>query len=59
MRVITLIENRPSKTYSQLAAEWGLSLYINFNGHNILFDTGASGLFAKNAEHPVYQCSFY
>ena len=51
MRVTTLIENRPSKTYSQLTAEWGLSLYITFNGHNILFDTGASGLFAKNAEH--------
>jgi 7,8-dihydropterin-6-yl-methyl-4-(beta-D-ribofuranosyl)aminobenzene 5'-phosphate synthase len=51
MKVTTLIENRPSKTYSHLAAEWGLSLYITFNGHNILFDTGASGSFAKNAEH--------
>jgi len=51
MKVTTLIENRPSKTGSQLAAEWGLSLHIAFNGHDILFDTGASGLFAKNAEN--------
>ena len=51
MKVTTLIENRPSKTDSQLAAEWGLSLHIAFKGHDILFDTGASGLFAKNAEN--------
>jgi len=51
MRVTTLIENRPSKTDSHLVAEWGLSLHITFNGHNILFDTGSSGSFAKNAEH--------
>ncbi len=50
MKVTTLIENRPSKTDSHLVAEWGLSLHIAFNGHNILFDTGASGAFAKNAE---------
>ncbi|MFO8083660.1 MAG: MBL fold metallo-hydrolase [Desulfobacterales bacterium] len=51
MKVTTLIENGPSKTDRRLAAEWGLSLYIEFNGHNILFDTGASSSFAKNAEH--------
>jgi metal-dependent hydrolase (beta-lactamase superfamily II) len=51
MRVTTLIENRPSKTGSHLVAEWGLSLHITFNGHNILFDTGSSGSFAKNAVH--------
>lgn len=51
MKVTTLIENRPSKTDRGLAAEWGLSLHIEFNGYNILFDTGASGSFAKNAEH--------
>jgi 7,8-dihydropterin-6-yl-methyl-4-(beta-D-ribofuranosyl)aminobenzene 5'-phosphate synthase len=27
-----------------------MSLHITFNGHNILFDTGASGSFARNAE---------
>ena len=51
MRVTTLIENRRSKTDSQLVAEWGLSLHITFNGHDILFDTGTSGSFTKNAEH--------
>lgn len=51
MRVTTLIENRSSKTDSHLVAEWGLSLHIIFNGHNILFDTGTSGSFVNNAEH--------
>jgi len=51
MKITTLIENRSSKTDPHLLAEWGLSLYITFSGHNILFDTGASGSFAKNAEH--------
>jgi len=51
MKITTLIENRPGKTDSRLVGEWGLSLHIAFNGHNILFDTGASGAFAKNAEH--------
>jgi len=51
MRVTTLIENRPSATDSQLVAEWGLSFHIAFNIHNILFDTGSSGSFVKNAEH--------
>ncbi|MDQ1331064.1 MAG: Lactamase protein [Thermodesulfobacteriota bacterium] len=51
VRITTLIENRPGKTDSNLAAEWGLSLHIVFNGHEILFDTGLSGAFAKNAGH--------
>ncbi len=51
MRVTTLIENRPSTTDSHLVSEWGLSLHITFNGYGILFDTGTSGSFAKNAEH--------
>jgi 7,8-dihydropterin-6-yl-methyl-4-(beta-D-ribofuranosyl)aminobenzene 5'-phosphate synthase len=51
MRVTTLIENTPSKSDSQLAAEWGLSLHIAFKDHGILFDMGSSGAFAKNAEH--------
>ena len=51
MKITVLIENRPSSTDSRLAAEWGLSLHVAFNGHNILFDTGASGSFANNAEH--------
>lgn len=51
MKITTLIENKPSVTGSSLVAEWGLSLHIAFNGHNILFDTGASGAFANNADH--------
>jgi metal-dependent hydrolase (beta-lactamase superfamily II) len=50
MRVTTLIENRPSKADPDLVAEWGLSLHIEFNSHNILFDTGASDSFAKNVQ---------
>lgn len=51
MKITVLIENRQSETDSRLAAEWGLSLHIAFNNHNILFDTGATGSFVKNAEH--------
>lgn len=51
MRVTTLIENSPSKTDPHLVAEWGLSLHITFSGYDILFDTGTSGSFVKNAEH--------
>ena len=50
MIVTTLIENKPSKTDSHLVSEWGLSLHITFNDYGILFDTGTSGSFAKNAE---------
>lgn len=31
--------------------EHGLSIYIEANGHNILFDSGQSDAFAQNAEH--------
>jgi 7,8-dihydropterin-6-yl-methyl-4-(beta-D-ribofuranosyl)aminobenzene 5'-phosphate synthase len=50
MKITTLIENRNSATKSDLVSEWGLSLHIEFNNHSILFDTGASGAFADNAE---------
>jgi 7,8-dihydropterin-6-yl-methyl-4-(beta-D-ribofuranosyl)aminobenzene 5'-phosphate synthase len=49
--ITTLVENRPDKAQPNLTAEWGLSLHIEFNGHRILFDTGISGVFAKNAEN--------
>lgn len=32
-----------------LGGEWGLSIYIEYQGKNILLDTGASALFFKNA----------
>lgn len=33
-----------------LTGEWGLAVYIEYNGANILLDTGASRLFLENAE---------
>lgn len=47
MKATILIDNITKGT---LAAEWGLSVHIEYNGHNILLDTGASGRFARNAE---------
>jgi len=51
MKITTLIENRRNKSDSKLAAEWGLSLHIDFNDHRILFDSGFSGSIVKNAEY--------
>lgn len=47
MRVTVLIENT---TDSELACEFGLSLYIEAEGKKILLDAGATGAFAENAE---------
>ena len=33
-----------------LESEWGLSILISADGRNLLLDTGASGLYAQNAE---------
>jgi 7,8-dihydropterin-6-yl-methyl-4-(beta-D-ribofuranosyl)aminobenzene 5'-phosphate synthase len=52
MKITTLIENRAITTDPVLVSEWGLSLHIAFNDYSILFDTGASGLFADNAKKP-------
>jgi 7,8-dihydropterin-6-yl-methyl-4-(beta-D-ribofuranosyl)aminobenzene 5'-phosphate synthase len=51
MKITTLIDNKESITEPDLTSEWGLSLYIEFNNHSILFDTGASGAFIDNAKH--------
>ena len=48
MIVKVLSENTTSS--EKLGSEHGLSLYIETGTHKILFDTGASGLFAENAE---------
>jgi len=48
MKIITLIENTASR--EDLAAEHGLSLYIETENHRILFDAGQSAAFADNAE---------
>lgn len=49
MKITVLIENTAPEG-SGLAFEPGLSLYIEYNGQNILLDAGISGDFAVNAE---------
>ena len=48
MKLKVLSENTTSS--EKLGSEHGLSLYIETETHKILFDTGASGLFAENAK---------
>lgn len=48
MKIVTLIENTTCRC--DLAAEHGLSLYIEALGCKILFDAGESGAFADNAK---------
>jgi len=48
MIVKTLVEN--TSVSEKFSYEHGLSLYIETSKHKILFDTGASGIFAENAE---------
>ncbi|MGH4141042.1 MBL fold metallo-hydrolase [Clostridium sp.] len=48
-KITTLIEDNPSVD-KKLYNEHGLSLYIEIDGIKILFDTGKSGDFVKNAE---------
>lgn len=47
MRIKILVDNNTRDT---LRAEWGLSLYIEYEGHNILLDAGTTGIFADNAK---------
>lgn len=48
LRITTLIENNPDDK-KELCYEHGLSLLIEADGKRILFDTGQSGDFIKNA----------
>ena len=48
MRIVTLVENTACR--EDLAAEHGLSLYIETETHKILFDAGQSAAFSGNAE---------
>jgi len=48
MRIVTLVDNVVNG--GDLQAEHGLSLFIETDGKKILFDTGQSGLFIKNAK---------
>lgn len=47
MRTTVLVDNISD---NGLNGEWGLSIYIEYQRKNILLDTGASGLFLKNAK---------
>lgn len=47
MKATVLIDNL---TKGALAAEWGLAVWIEYEEHRILLDTGASGKFAENAK---------
>lgn len=46
MKATVIIDNI---TQNDLIAEWGLAIHIEYNGHSILLDTGASDSFADNA----------
>lgn len=48
LKITTLIENEPDDG-AELAYEHGLSLFIEFDGKKILFDTGLTGAFLENA----------
>ena len=48
LKITTLIENQPDEA-GDLAFEHGLSLYMEFAGKRLLFDTGQTGAFVDNA----------
>ena len=47
LEMTVLIDNLAE---APLVGEWGLSILIDADGRRLLLDTGASGLFARNAE---------
>ena len=49
MKITTLIENTKHEKTEEVKAEHGVSLYVEFNSHKLLFDTGASSRFYENA----------
>lgn len=42
-----LVDNN---TRNEWKAEWGLAVYIDYNGHKILLDAGTTHVFAENAD---------
>lgn len=49
LKITTLIENSPGEHHG-LQTEHGIAFFIEKDGHNILFDTGQTGLFTENAQ---------
>lgn len=47
MLVRVLIDNQ---SRNGLACEWGLAVYLEYEGRKLLLDTGTTGIFVKNAE---------
>lgn len=47
MKAIVLTDNIAC---GDMQGEWGLSVFIEYEGHNILLDTGETDLFIENAE---------
>jgi len=50
MKITVLVENTEDPSGAGLIHEHGLSLYVEFEGKTILFDTGASDAYSKNAD---------
>lgn len=48
MKIVTLLENTTCR--EDLRREHGLSLYLESQGHRLLFDMGQTDLFAENAQ---------
>lgn len=46
MKATVIVDNIEN---NGIKGEWGLCIYIEYNGKKILLDTGASGLFVENA----------
>ncbi len=47
MKATVVVDNNGAQG---LEGEWGLCIYVEYEGKKILLDAGASGLFVKNAE---------
>ena len=48
MRATIIIDNISK---NELISEWGLAVFIEYEGQKILLDTGATGEFVKNAKY--------
>ena len=58
MKVTIVVDNIE---HAGIPGEWGFCAYIEQNGKKLLLDTGASNLFADNAEKLKYRfkrCGF-